>query len=188
MELAVSFSLSVRQLAGFHHALVEAAQLDVPGRWQPEPVAAWCDAWSNLSSCLDMAEGRAAHAGQHDALESLRSFHLLLLRAMRWSDTLVPLDEQVTLQCQIVAGDNEGYQRYEEQVRGYHYDEFSAAITDAGNLVAALLKAEGFEREIQWLQLVRSELLKTQESMLHGWATGTRSRTETDGDTMLECD
>jgi len=168
----VTFQRSTLHLAALHEILVQAAQPDVdPGRWQPNPMAEWCDAWSNVSSCLYMAEGRAAHEEQHESLETLRCFHVLLLRAMHWSKTQGTAVEQITLQCKISGGDAGRYQRYEQEVRGYHYDEFSASITDAGNLLAALQGTAGFQVEIRWLRQVIDELAATQQSMLHGLAT-----------------
>ena len=72
------------------------------------------------------------------------------------------------MHCQIPAGDHGRYQNYEQEVRGYHCDEFSAAITDAGNLLAALQGTAGFEIEIRWLLQVIDELSTTQQSIAHG--------------------
>ena len=71
MERAVTFQRSTQHVAALHEMLVQAVQPGVRGRWQPNPMADWCDAWSNLSSCLYMAEGRAAHAEEQQALEAL---------------------------------------------------------------------------------------------------------------------
>ena len=72
------------------------------------------------------------------------------------------------LQCKIPAGDSGRYELYERQVRGYHFDEFAAAITDSGILLEALQREGGFADEIRWLQRVIEELRATQNSMLHG--------------------
>ena len=71
MERAVTFRRSTQHVAALNEILVQAVQPGVRGRWQPNPMADWCDAWSDLSSCLYMAEGRAAHAEEQQALEAL---------------------------------------------------------------------------------------------------------------------
>ena len=57
-ERAVTLERSTQDVATLHKILIESVRPGVPGRWQPNPVADWCDAWSNLSSCLSADPGR----------------------------------------------------------------------------------------------------------------------------------
>ena len=168
MERDLSFELSATHLTQLHQVLRTATKENVRGRWQPDPVPSWKDAWLNLSQCVDMSEGKAHHERAYEVEDRLIRFNSVLLRATHWVPD-AEHENRVPINCKASNWINGKWKRYEQEVRGYHEIHFAAAMEDALHLATALghMRAS-FPNELCWLQTVITYLPVTQQSMLYG--------------------